>query len=274
VNRTVRDAASRANRNVAFLAIAAVALFAAFGRSGAGMPAATLVPDGAASNVRFIVTRAPPPSRLHVGDRVEIDDPRTLAALTYHSLVAGSTVRVRRIGPVPADVEEPVVVDQRPAFAIALVPLELVFFVIAAFIAAKGRAAGSLSLAWLLACIVLIANPTTPAWPRWLIVAFAIGGVTISVAAFFFATDFATRLAGDPDAQWARRLRRSAFVVASIVLVISLAVGADTYFAPATPPIAGARIWPHSRRKRCWLSLRWALHSHVHPPASGSASGG
>ncbi|MBD5654800.1 MAG: hypothetical protein IAI50_06415 [Candidatus Eremiobacteraeota bacterium] len=65
---------------VGCFAVAAIAAFGAVDRGRAGGPLAKLVPDGPTSNTRYLVKHAPAGSRLRSGDRVELDDPRELAA--------------------------------------------------------------------------------------------------------------------------------------------------------------------------------------------------
>ena len=149
-----------------FFLIAAVALLAMVDRGRAGEPATRLAAVDAASPTEFIVTEPAAGSALHRGDRVAIDDPGELAAYEMHSLAAGARLEVRRVvPPLEGKIDIPVVAKPRPSYAPVVYIIEPLFLGIAALIAARGRSNGSLSLAWLLALIVLLFNPTTPAWP-------------------------------------------------------------------------------------------------------------
>lgn len=138
---------------VAFSAIAALIVFALIDRSRAGVPSAALKAAAADANTRFVVTTLRRPAPLRVGDTVRIDDPADLAAFGYHSLATGSTLRVVRIHPSPATaVAIPVVAAPRSLqLVVLLLLIESMFISIAAFFA----------------LLTLLVNPTTPAWPRW-----------------------------------------------------------------------------------------------------------
>ena len=208
---------------VCFFLIGAIALFAIVDRVRAGQPAVSLVMAGGTSVPQFFVTAAADGSPLHRGDRVTIDDRAELAAYQLRALAVGARLHVRRVAPPPAAMLEiPVVAKARPNYAAAAYLLEPLFLGIAALIAARGRSNGSLSLAWLFALIVLLFNPTTPAWPAWLILAYATSGGIIAIGAFFCATDFATRFTGDPDAHWARRYRVVSWSLASAAVALSI----------------------------------------------------
>ena len=221
---------------VAFFAIAAIVSFAAMDRWRAGSPSATLVPDGPESNNRFVVTEAPPQSMLHRGDRVEIDDRRAVATWQFHSLAVGSVLNVRRMSPgTPQILGDPIVPSRAPHYASIVVVIQAMFLAIAALIATRGRSSGSLSLAWLFALLVLLFNPTTPAWPDWLVLVYDVLGAPLAIAAFLCATDFASRFAGDPDARWARRIRRIAFIAGGIAIVANLGLAVQMLSSPTTP---------------------------------------
>jgi hypothetical protein len=209
----------------AFLAIAVIELFAVFDRQQTGFPNVGLSSDGPRSNNRFVVTSVPAKSALHVGDRVAIDDPRTLAAFQYRSLGAGSSITVRRFEPRPATtVEVPIVrappVPQRWMIFV----VQLLFIAIAVLMVARGRAGGSLSLAWPFVLMTTLVNPTSPAWPTWMILTFEVIGPSILGVAFLCASDFATRFAGDPNAEWARRIRFAAWVFGAITVLVNTTV--------------------------------------------------
>lgn len=220
----------------AFIAIAAIALFAALDRSRAGTPSARLVPDGAASNRRFVVTKVLSTSLLHRDDRVEIDDPGTLAALQFQGLAAGSTLRVRRIAPLPqVTLDEPIVRYALPRIAFVFFAIEALFIGIAILIAARARASGALSLAWLFGLLTLVFNQTAPAWPTWLILINAIAQGPIAIVAFSCATDFATRFAGDATAPWARRMRAISRGIALVAICVGAGLSLDSFYRPTTP---------------------------------------
>jgi hypothetical protein len=69
-----------------------------------------------------------------------------------------------------------------------------------------------------------------------LVYAVTVGG--FAVIAFACASDFASRLGGEGEATWAHRYRRVAFGTAAAAAVLTLAVSADSFFAPATPFVA------------------------------------
>jgi hypothetical protein len=222
---------------VVFVAIAAVEILAAADRGRDGMPTVTLAADGLTSNNRFLVTQAPPGSPLRVGERVYIDDPGELAAYEYHVLTIGSTLHLRRATPAPArTVGVPVTKDSSVRLGWPVGAIMALFLAVAVLVAVRGRASGSLSLAWMLALIVLIANPTAHWWPGWLLVAFTIGSGSITEAALWCATDFATRFAGDPAAAWARRYRRVALAIGAVAVVVSVGVAAAGFLLDQSPP--------------------------------------
>ncbi len=69
------------------------------------------------------------------------------------------------------------------------------FIAVAALIAARGTASGSMQLAWLFVLLVPLFNPTSPGWPGRAVVAYVILGGAIGVSAFMCAVNFATRFA-------------------------------------------------------------------------------
>jgi hypothetical protein len=221
---------------VSFAVIAAIALFAFIDRGRAGTPRATLVAESPTNNGLFRVTKAPAGSMLRVGDRVGIDDPRTFAAYQLHALAAGSTLLVRRRFPLPeATLAEPIVADPESRSFWLVVVIEAMFLPIAALVAARGRSSASLPLAWSLALIVVLFNPTSPAWPGWLMLTYVLSAGTIAAIAFACAADFASRFAGDPKAAWARRYRRISLAVALGAAALNLGVSCQAAFNPSTP---------------------------------------
>ena len=219
-----------------FLVIAAIEVFGAVDRTHAGLPAATLAPETSTSDRRFVVTHVRAGSRLHLGDHVEIDDPSLLAAVQFHALAAGSTLRVRRISPPPeVTIDEPVIANMASTLIFVLVVIQAMFLGLAAVVAARGRSSGSLQLAWLFALLVLLFNPTGPSWPHGLILAYEILDGATAVAAFWCAGDFASRFLGDPEAAWARRFRRLSLGLAVVACGVSLGVSVQSVTATATP---------------------------------------
>jgi GAF domain-containing protein len=216
--------------------IAALALFAGIDRLRAGQPIATLKPDGA-SNVVFVVTAAHPGSPLHVGDRVRIDDPAQIAAMSYLALPAGSTLRVVRTAPLPSATIDLAVIPIKQTLLMFLLPraIQTLFLAIALLVALRGRSAGSLPLAWLFALVTLLVNPTTPAWPKVAILAFAVVAGCFAILAFMCATEFAIAIAGEPNAPWARRIRRSSRALALCSAVYSLAISIGSLRTLETP---------------------------------------
>jgi hypothetical protein len=231
-----RAPAARIATLVAFFVIAAIALFADIDRTRAGTPSVTLVPDHAANSSEYLVTAAPPGSPLHRGDRVAIDDPQELARTEYVDHAIGSVLRVRRTAPPPvATIDVPIVASAVPRFWPAFLFGEALFIGIAMLIAARGRANGSLSLAWLFALVVLLVNPTTPAWPGWLVLSDAIVSFSFATLTFYVATNFASRFAGDPNAQWARRVRLVAACLAALSVVCNATESYRTFFTATNP---------------------------------------
>lgn len=232
---------SRIAALVVFVGIAAMVLFAAVDRGRVGAPSAMLASDGTTSNTRFIVTRTPATSPLHLGDHVEINDPRELAAFEYHALALGSTLRVHRIMPLPqATIDIPVVAPSASGYvnlgsSALIIAIEAMFIGIAALIAVRGRSSGSLSLAWLFALILLLPNATTPAWPSSLILAWAIfsNGASAMIA-FMCATDFATRFAADASLRWTSRFRRISLGLGLLAIALNLSDSFEFYFLPTT----------------------------------------
>ncbi len=224
---------------VVFFAIAALAVFADIDRSRAGIPTAVFKGADADTNTRFVVSALRGSAPLHVGDHVRIDDPADLAALQYHSLAAGSTLGVVRTQPLPeVALAVPVIAVPRSLqFVLLVLLIEAMFVSIAAFVALRGRSAGSLPLAWFFALLTLLVNPTTPAWPKWALLVSAVTSSSIAVIAILCATEFATRVTDGVQAAWARRTRRAARTFALIAAVINLGVSASGYFATATPAI-------------------------------------
>jgi len=216
--------------------IAALALFAAIDRSRAGRPIATLKSDGA-SNVAFVVTASRPGSPLHAGDRVRIDDRAKIAAMSYLSLPAGSTLRVVRTAPLPQKAIDLAVIPVKQTLAMIFLPrgIETLFLGLALLIAWRGRSAGALPLAWLFALITLLVNPTTPAWPQSVILAYALVAGCFETLAFMCAIEFATAIAGEPDARWARRIRLSSRTVAACSGVYCVAVSIGSLRTTETP---------------------------------------
>jgi hypothetical protein len=190
-----------------FCGIALLELFAFVDRAHAGKIDAQLVPENQTSIYRFIVSGAPAGSPLHRGDHIAIVDPGELAASSLHALTAGSTVSVRRTSPLPQTMLAVPVVAEPAKLGIVILLFAAMFLGIATLVAARGRAPGSLSLAWCSALLVLLFSPVSPAWPHGLALAFAICAGAIAIAAMLCAVDFTTRFTGDPGARWARRLR-------------------------------------------------------------------
>jgi hypothetical protein len=227
----------------AFIAIAAIALFAAFDRHRSGTIAMDFSLENAAANRTFVVTRAATGSSLRVGDHFTIDDASQLAAMQYRALPAGSTLVVRRTLPLPEQIARiPVRPDTRENFRVTLIPIELMFLGVAFVIAARGRSSGSLSLAWLFALLVLLVDPVTPSWPAAAMLTFAALSAALVVMVLFCATDFATRFGGDPSARWARRLRRISLSIAITGVVLAVASGIENFVSVSTPPVLGWTI--------------------------------
>jgi hypothetical protein len=219
-----------------FFAIAALEAFSYVDHARAGVPDAHLAPESAWSNDRFIVTQARAGSRLHVGDHVLISDPGDLAAFEYHTLLADSTVRVVRVAPGPATaLDVALVASGGRALGIVLLILAAMFLGIAAFIAARGRTGGSLSLAWLFGLLVLLFDPVSPAWPHGLVLVYAVFSAPIAILALACAVDFTTRFAGDAAAPWARRLRALSRLAAVATGLLNLGISYEVWHADATP---------------------------------------
>jgi len=226
----------------AIIVIGALTVFALFERDQSGLTRATLHPATAESNWLFTVTAAPPDDSLHAGDTVAIDDPLTLAAYNLYALPVRAPLIVRRIAPPPqVEVDESLKPFPQESFRFVILALQLLFLVVAALVAARGGRTGrdgSLSLAWLLALIPCLMNPTTASWPRPLVLLYAVIGGALAATAFACASDFASRLGGAGDATWAHRYRRVAFGTAAAAGVLSTAVSTDSFLAPATPLVA------------------------------------
>jgi hypothetical protein len=219
-----------------FVGIGAIELLAAIDRPHAGTLSVKLSSDGTTSNNRFVVASAPAGSPLRTGDRIEIDDPGNLAAYQFQSLGAAAPFPVRRIDPPPeARIDVPVVPVKASRFVTMIIVIEALFLAIAILIVARGRSSGALSLAWPLVLMTTLVNPTSPAWPKWLILGFGIFGSSLPSIGLLCATDFATRFAGDPRALWARRFRSAAIVLATLAIVVNVAVSIDGFFEPASP---------------------------------------
>ena len=225
---------------VLFFAIAVVATFATVDRARSGKPSATLVPSSTSSNKLFTVRDAPKGDPLHRGDRISIDDPQTLAAYSFGSLASGTTFRVRRLSPLPKiAIAEPLVPVRRPSYAYFVLPVQVMFLIIAAVVAARGTSKGSLSLAWLFALIVLLVNPTSPSWPKWLVLIFGLSGDIIAIIAFACASDFAALFTGEADAAWSLRYRRIALGFAIASAAISLPISILSFSVPEMPSFLG-----------------------------------
>jgi hypothetical protein len=127
----------------------------------------------------------------------------------------GSSIPFRRIAPPPeAIVADPIVAYSGFRVGTIVVLVQMLFLAMAILIVARGRASGSLSLAWPLVLLTTLVNPAAPSWPQWLVLAFYAVSPTIVGVAFLCATDFATRFASDPQAIWARRFRFAAWAIA------------------------------------------------------------
>ena len=227
-----------------FLTIAAVATFATVDRARSGRPSATLVPSSASSNNLFTVRDAPKGDPLHRGDRISINDSQTFAAYSFGSLAAGTTFRVRRLSPLPQiTIAEPLVPVRRPSFVYVVLPVQIMFLIIAAVVAARGTSKGSLSLAWLFALIVLLVNPTSPSWPKWLVLTFGVSSSIIAIVAFACASDFAARFTGEADAAWSRRYRRLALGFAIAAAVIIFPISILSFSAPEKPSAFGYGVF-------------------------------
>jgi hypothetical protein len=109
------------------------------------------------------------------------------------------------------------------------------FVCVAAVIAARGRSSGSLALAWLLGLIVLLVNPITAAWPRWLTFGYSFASFLFAILALGCAADFASRFAGDPQAPWARRYRGFARAVGVAAIVLNAYASFVGSFTAVTP---------------------------------------
>ena len=171
----------------AIIVIGALTVFALFERDQSGLTRATLHPAMAESNWLFTVTAAPPDDSLHAGDTVAIDDPLTLAAYNLHALPVRAPLIVRRIAPPPqVEVNESLKPLPQESFRFVIFALQLLFLMVAALVAARGGRTGrdgSLSLAWLLALIPCLMNPTTATWPRPLVFIYAVIGGALAVTA-------------------------------------------------------------------------------------------
>jgi hypothetical protein len=200
--------AARIASLLAFGIIALLQVFAFFDRAHTGTLDAQLVPDDSRrSSSRFVVLDAPAGSPLRRGDHITILEAGDVAAFDLHALTTGATVSVRRTSPLPqTTLAVPVVAQPAPLGLVVLI-FAAMFLGIAILVATRGRAPGSLSLAWCSALLVLLFSPVSPAWPHAFALAFAICAGALAIAAMLCAVDFTTRFAGDADAPWARRLR-------------------------------------------------------------------
>jgi hypothetical protein len=229
---------------LAFIAVSVIAMLTAVeDKPLAGSLAASLAPVSADSNNAFVVTMTSPESRLRVGDRVAFASSLDLAAYHFLDLRAGSTIAMRRLAPAsPETVAEPVVekapssLPFLPLVRVALFTFVSFFIAIASLIAVRGTSSGALSLACFFASVVLMINPTTAAWPRVAIFAYAVGSGCIIIVLFLFAIDFATKFTNQEDRPWARRFRTGARVGGVAMLAISAVVTYDAFVTPVTPP--------------------------------------
>lgn len=228
--------ASRIATLVAFVGIAVIVLLAALGRGHAGTIAPEIVPEDPTSSTRFIVRSAPRGDALHRGDRIEIVDRATIAALLLGALRPGTNVSIVRRSPLPRrTISEPVVGRAIHVVEYFVFPIGAFFVAIAFLIAARGRSPGSLQLAWLFAILVLLFNPTTFWWPRWLVMVYAIAGATLASTALVCAADFASRFVGDPQASWARRYRAISLAIGLVAIVACTAISVSGFVSPRTP---------------------------------------
>jgi hypothetical protein len=219
-----------------FVVIGAIELFAAVDRQRVGTLSASLSPVSPTSNRDFIVTSAPAGSELRRGDRVRIEDPGDLAALQLQALEAGSTFPLRRIAPPPeAMVADPIVAYGGFRVGPIVVPVHMLFLAMGMLIVARGRASGSLSLAWPIVLLTTLVEPVGPSWPRWIVLAFYVVSPTIIGAALLCATDFATRFASDPQATWARRFRSVGWVIVVAGILFDALASIQACLAPETP---------------------------------------
>jgi len=229
--------AARIASLLAFGGIALLQLFAFFDRAHAGTIDARLGAENPTSIARFIVRDAPAGSPLHRGDHIVLD-PGDLAALNLHALRTGSTVTVRRTSPLPqATLAVPVVAQPAPLGIVILI-FAAMFLGIATLVAARGRAPGSLPLAWCSALLVLLFDPVSPAWPHAFALAFAICTGAIPIGAMLCAVDFTTRFAGDDGAPWARRLRAFSRVTGIASIAWELGVSFVAFHSDATTDAA------------------------------------
>jgi hypothetical protein len=220
-----------------FFCIAALEAFAFVDHARTGSPDAQFVSEDRSSNDLYVVQHARPGSPLHAGDHIKIADPGDLMAYSFHTLAAGSTLRVLRLSPPPVQsVDVPVDASGAPQLAVVLLILEGMFLGIAALIAARGRARGSMSLAWLFALLVLLFDPMSPAWPHWLIEGYSLLSASVAILALACAVDFATRFAGDAGAPWARRLRAVSRLAAIGTSVLNVAVSYRLLHEDSTAP--------------------------------------
>lgn len=224
---------------VAFAGIFLVALLAAIERGHSGYVAASIVPLDAASNTRFVVRSAPQGDPLHRGDRIEITDPATLAALEYHDLRVGATIEVLRISPLPqVVVREPIVGSTLRGVEWLVFAIQAMFVAIAALIAARGRANGSQQLAWFFVLLVLTSNPTTISWPLVLVIVYAVVGGALTAIALLCASEFTWRFTGDSQGSWARRYRAVARGTGVVAIASIAGVSWHSLNAATTPVFA------------------------------------
>jgi hypothetical protein len=245
----LRDAHTRSPRErfaqiatlVVFVCIISLEGFAAVDRARAGETATPLTVEDASSNTRFVVSKTLPLVGLNAGDHVTIDDPGLVARYQLRDFAVGESLPVTRTEPLPRRrFSIPVIAAKAQGLtALPLVLLELVFIGVALLIAARGRPGVSLQLAWVLALIVLLVNPTTPAWPGWMVVAFLLSSASFASVAFASGTDFATRLSESTDARWPKNLRRASIALATFTIVINLIVSVLSIFTPTMSPLLG-----------------------------------
>lgn len=202
-----------------------------------GSPAVSLAQVTSAVNLTFRVTAKSGASTLRVGDIVIIRDPRLAAALLLSSLRIGSTFVVERLSPGPPSSVSILVRPARPvrfSFLVVLLPIAGLLLAMAFIVALRGAAVGALSLAMLFSMIVMLVNPTTPSWPRWTILTYAIVSSGFLGLGSIFAIDFATRLTQHVGKR-ARRIRRWSVGVGAASIAFEFAVNASTFFQPTTP---------------------------------------
>jgi hypothetical protein len=230
---------------LALIVVAAIAAgTAAAGKSRGGVLAASLADVSADSNNVFVVTKTSSESHLRVGDRVAFSDPADLAAYRFMDLRAGSTIPIQRLAPAPpVTVAEPVVAVSRSSIAylrvlrIVLLTFVAIFIAIAFLVAIRGTSSGALSLACFFASIILMLNPTTAAWPKAAIFAYATVSGCLIIMTFLFAIDFATKFTNQEQRPWTRRFRTYVRVGGGAAIAISAIVAYRSFETPTTPPV-------------------------------------